>query len=210
MEKKITIKTGLVISVAFLFIMIGIFQTTATGIDLQQRTMMRSDTLHPLIATQNEGSLSGYVTDQNMDPLENALVRVSFHDTYEEDYTDSSGYYHVTNIPICYCLKNATASKEGYSMECVLLSIGENTEYDFVLQRDDVLCGDVNGDGIINIADPVYMINILFNIWPELSLDCRADVNGDGAINISDVVYLINYIFIPGCPAPVSDCCDSS
>jgi len=68
-----------------------------------------------------------------MEPIEGARVRVYFHETYEENYTDSSGYYHVTNIPICYCLKNATASKDGYTTEWVLLAIGENTTHDFVL-----------------------------------------------------------------------------
>jgi len=56
----------------------------------------------------NDGNLSGYVNDTLMNPIPGAGVRVYFHGTYEEDYTDSSGYYHVTNIPICYCLKNAT------------------------------------------------------------------------------------------------------
>ena len=79
------------------------------------------------------GTLSGYVNDISMNPIEGAKVRVYFHETYEENYTDSSGYYHVTNIPICYCLKNATASKGGYTTEWVLLAIGENTTYDFVL-----------------------------------------------------------------------------
>ena len=78
-------------------------------------------------------TLSGYVTDSAMNPIEGARVRVYFHETYEENYTDSSGYYNVTNIPICWCLKNATASKDGYTTEWVLLAIGENTKYDFVL-----------------------------------------------------------------------------
>ena len=81
----------------------------------------------------NNGTLSGYVNDTSGNPIEEALVRVHFHGTYEEDYSDSTGYYHVTNIPICYCLKNATCSKEDYKTEWVLLSIAENTTYDFVL-----------------------------------------------------------------------------
>ena len=96
----------------------------------------------------NEGSLSGYVNDTNMDPIEGALVRVYFHGTYEEDYSDSSGYYHVTDIPICNCTKNCTASKEEYITEWVWLSIGENTTYDFVLtplaQYNGSLSGYVN------------------------------------------------------------------
>jgi len=80
-----------------------------------------------------DGSLSGYVNDTSMNPIAGAWVRVHFHGTYKENYTDSSGYYHVTNIPICYCMKNCTASKEGYKTEWVLLGIDENTTYDFVL-----------------------------------------------------------------------------
>ncbi len=85
------------------------------------------------IHIDDNGTLSGYVKDTSMNPMEGAKVRVYFHETYEENYTDSSGYYHVTNIPICRCSKNATASKEGYRSECVLLSINETTTHNFVL-----------------------------------------------------------------------------
>jgi len=82
------------------------------------------------------GSLLGYVNDTHENPIEGALVRVHFHGTYEEDYSDSTGFYHVTNIPICYCMKNATCSKKGYKTEWLLLSIAENTTHDFILTRN--------------------------------------------------------------------------
>ena len=85
------------------------------------------------IILSDYGSLSGYVNDISGSPIEGALIRVHFHETYEEDYSDSTGYYLVTNIPICYCMKNTSCSKEGYKTEWVLLSIAENTTYDFVL-----------------------------------------------------------------------------
>ena len=84
----------------------------------------------------NKGSLSGYVNDTLMNPIKGALVRICFHETYEENYTDSSGYYKVNNIPICFCLKNCTASKQGYKTEWILLPIDENTTYDFVLTKN--------------------------------------------------------------------------
>ena len=87
----------------------------------------------PSVNIINNGSLLGYVNDTSGNPIEGALVRVHFHGTYEEDYSDSTGYYHVINIPICYCYKNATCSKEGYKTEWELLSIAENTTYDFIL-----------------------------------------------------------------------------
>ncbi len=80
-----------------------------------------------------DGSLLGYVNDTSGNPIEGALVRVHFHGTYEEDYSNSMGFYHVTNIPICNCSKNSTCSKEGYKTEWVLLSITENTTHDFIL-----------------------------------------------------------------------------
>jgi hypothetical protein len=86
----------------------------------------------------NNGTLSGYVNDTSGNPIDGALVRVHFHGTYEEDYSDENGYYHVTNIPICYCMKNCTCSKEGYKTEWVLLGITENTTYDFILYPPDV------------------------------------------------------------------------
>jgi hypothetical protein len=84
-------------------------------------------------STQYEGTLSGYVTDPSMNPISGAKIRVNFHGNYSENYSDDTGYYHVTDIPICYCMKNTTCSKEGYQTEWVLLSIYENTIYDFIL-----------------------------------------------------------------------------
>jgi len=81
----------------------------------------------------DNGSLSGFVIDIYENYIEGARIRVSFHDTYVENYSNSYGYYHVTNIPICFCLKNATVYKTGYKSEWVLLAIGENTIYNFTL-----------------------------------------------------------------------------
>jgi hypothetical protein len=61
--------------------------------------------------------------------------------------------------------------------------------------------GDVNGDGVINSADVVYLINYLFKGGPEPSPLETGDVNCDGTINSADVVYLINYLFKGG-PTP--------
>lgn len=96
--------------------------------------------VHSNSPSRETGNLSGYVTDTFMNPIKGALVRVYFHETFEEDYSDVSGYYHVTNIPLCYCLKNATCSKPGYQPAWVLLSIGENTTYDFTLSALNQTC----------------------------------------------------------------------
>jgi hypothetical protein len=64
-------------------------------------------------------------------------------------------------------------------------------------------CGDVDGDGGLNAADVVYLINYLFIDGPPPVPMAVGDINCDGAINAADVVYLINYLFIHG-PKPCS------
>jgi hypothetical protein len=97
------------------------------GMTLAPSITASEPTSNQTVYSDENGTLSGYVKDASMNSIEGAKVQVYFHETYEENYTDSSGYYHVTNIPICYCLKNATVSKKGYRSECVLLSINETT-----------------------------------------------------------------------------------
>jgi len=122
-------RKGLVVGIMILFFGASVVPSISGYIGTNNIISSESDAATII----NEGSLSGYVNDTHMNHIEGVLVRVYFHETYEEDYTDSYGYYHVTNIPICWCMKNATSSKEEYSTEWVLLSTGENTTYDFVL-----------------------------------------------------------------------------
>ena len=60
--------------------------------------------------------------------------------------------------------------------------------------------GDANGDGVINSADVVCLINYLFKNGTEPDPLWVGDVNCDGIINSADVVYLINYLFKGGPP----------
>jgi len=68
------------------------------------------------------------------------------------------------------------------------------------------VCGEVNGDGAINIGDVVFVINYIFREGPPSEPQSRSDANGDGAVNIGDPVFIISYIFREG-PPPVTDCC---
>ena len=131
----------LVMGVIILFV--GVSVITSTG------------EINTLKININDGSLLGYVNDTSGNPIEGALVRVYFHGTYEEDYSDSNGYYHVTNIPICWCIKNCTASKEGYETDWVLLGIYENTTYDFVLTSLTQYNGSLSGYVNCTDMDPI-------------------------------------------------------
>jgi nitrous oxidase accessory protein len=118
-----------VVGIISLFIVLAGAPSINATIMIPQRMPCESE------ITSDKGTLSGYVTDTAMNPIKGALVRVYFHNTSRENYSDATGYYHVTDIPICYCMKNATCCKPGYISSWVLLSISQNTTYDFVLTR---------------------------------------------------------------------------
>lgn len=61
--------------------------------------------------------------------------------------------------------------------------------------------GDVTGEGTIDVADVIFLINYLYIGGPVPVPLMTGDVNCDGVVNSADVVYLINYLYIGG-PSP--------
>ena len=62
------------------------------------------------------------------------------------------------------------------------------------------LAGDPNHDGMIDVADVIYLVNYLFLSGSEPDPFESGDANGDGQVDIGDVVYLANYLFLGGAP----------
>ncbi|HVP37295.1 MAG TPA: dockerin type I domain-containing protein [Terriglobales bacterium] len=60
--------------------------------------------------------------------------------------------------------------------------------------------GDCDGNGNINVADLLYLINYLFRSGPAPHPIKVADVDCDDYETVNDVVYLINYLFKSGIP----------
>lgn len=65
----------------------------------------------------------------------------------------------------------------------------------------DVLCGDANGDGLVDVGDVVYLINYIFKSGPAPDPLEAGDANGDRAVDVGDASFLINYVFKGG-PEP--------
>jgi hypothetical protein len=57
------------------------------------------------------------------------------------------------------------------------------------------VCGDANGDGIVNVGDAVFIINYVFRGGPWPGEDKCADPNNDYVINVGDAIFLVNFIF---------------
>lgn len=69
-----------------------------------------------------------------------------------------------------------------------------------------IVCGDADGSGVVELADVTYLINFLYSGGPSPDPRQAGDQNCDGIINISDCTYLIAYIFDLGGEKP---CCYS-
>lgn len=68
--------------------------------------------------------------------------------------------------------------------------------------------GDVNNDGIVDVGDPIYLLNYLFLNGASPPCPDSADADNDGLINITDAVYMVFYVFGIGVapPFPFPDC----
>ena len=78
-----------------------------------------------------------------------------------------------------------------------------NTDYATVRYvQTEYICGDANGDGIINLSDVIYLANYYLKGGdPPPDPRCRANANGKNDINLSDVIYIANYK-LKGGPLP--------
>ena len=100
--------------------------------------------------------------------------------TYTDNWTSFIDYAMGEDFP------NATA----------LLGCGTNvelpvTEIGYTYER---LRGDVNGDGEVNIADAINLINYVLGSATTPFYEVNANVNEDTEITITDAILLINYV----------------
>ncbi len=67
------------------------------------------------------------------------------------------------------------------------------------------LCGDANGDYVVDLGDVLYLIAYLYKggAEPKCPID-RADVTSDGVVDLGDVLFIIAYLYKggvePKCP----------
>ena len=68
--------------------------------------------------------------------------------------------------------------------------------------------GDCDGNGEVNITDPICVLERLFlDSFAEVCF-WSADADGNGDLNITDPIFLLNYLFLGGAapPGPFPEC----
>ncbi len=113
----------------------------------------------------------------------------------------------VDNCPDTYNPNQVDADEDGIGDvcdNCLTLANSDqaDTDGDGIGDACDWICGDVDGDELVNILDIVYLINYKYKGGPAPDPEESGDVDGTPPVNILDVVYLINYKYKQG-PDPV-------
>jgi hypothetical protein len=68
--------------------------------------------------------------------------------------------------------------------------------------------GDANGDGVVDVSDPIRILGWLYLGAAPPSCESAADTNDDGRLDLSDAVYALSFKFLGGeePPAPFPSC----
>ncbi|KPK99999.1 MAG: hypothetical protein AMJ90_08980 [candidate division Zixibacteria bacterium SM23_73_2] len=86
-----------------------------------------------------------------------------------------------------------------------VVEAGIDDFYVLIYDCVDLVCGDVNRDGEIDLSDAIYLANYYLRGGDPPPVPIyRANANGDVAVDLSDVIYIANY-YLKGGPSP-HDC----
>jgi len=73
-----------------------------------------------------------------------------------------------------------------------------------LLNEPGFICGDANGDRVIDLGDVLHLIAYLYKNGPAPDPLAAGDADCNGVIDLGDVLYLIAYLYkggpAPGCP----------
>ncbi|MBQ0120339.1 MAG: leucine-rich repeat protein, partial [Bacteroidales bacterium] len=113
--------------------------------------------------------------------LESIYVKSKQPIALENDIFDGNTY----NNAILYVPKGCVDIYKQYMMW---------DEFNTILEFNDDITGDADGNGVVDISDANVLINVILAKDEASKYDGRADVTGDGVVDISDANEIINII----------------
>jgi len=123
-------------------------------------------------------------------PVESVLVCLANDEVYQVGYTDATGKVAFSCSTTIQSNLFVTATRHNYRPYHGWMMVVE----------PPFIYGDTNGDGLIDLADVVFLINYLYYNGPSPSPYETGDVTCDGLVDVADVVFLINYLYRTGPP----------
>ncbi len=146
-----------------------------------------------LLAVMNDSRANGHVLEVS-EPNNDGVYHFLGYSARNKSLKERSG--ELINLTI-HCAEDAEAGSYTASVYDLIFSDPNKAEVDFadftfsVNIKDDILVGDVNVDGGVDISDVVALVNMILGSTEK---NAPADVNNDGQVDISDVVALVNII----------------
>ena len=75
-------------------------------------------------------------------------------------------------------------------------------DFSSIIEFDDIIKGDANGDGEVNVSDIVEIVNYIMNKPSDKFVFAAADMNDDGEVNVTDIVMVVSIIMSSDNNAP--------
>ena len=136
--------------------------------------------------------------------LKNFTIPASVSSIGQEAFAYSSGLESIMAYPIVppVCGEKAFNGVSKYLCKLYVprgsKSAYEAADYwkDFkeIIELNDFISGDANGDGLVNVTDIVATVNYIMEKPSEGFNKTAADLNGDGEINVTDIVKMVSII----------------
>ena len=105
-------------------------------------------------------------------------------------YDNTSNNPDNPNDPPAIVLPGQGTTDEMFFIPIEFIPYQQGDEDVYLGSEDNIILGDVNQDGILNILDVVIIVNqVLSNEYNLI-----ADVNEDGVVNVLDVVMMVNIL----------------
>ena len=111
-------------------------------------------------------------------------------DDHDDDHDDEDHGGHLT-----FELSGLAVGSTTFTVSIMHQGHADYTSMPILVTVTEETCpvpGDLNGSGVLNVADVVYIVNYILGAT-ELDVAC-GDMNNDGEINVTDVVSMVNLI----------------
>ncbi len=162
------------------------------GVDTSQGRIPGWENIYPVIDSGglffftygdwwNENNLSF----SSIEPGAGVLVGVNF----RVDENAPAGI----SIPVVFEAQEDLGHYNSYTDTSGLVLVQPATTSGWIFT--DVISGDANSDGIVDVADLIYLINYLYRGGLPPNPVSLGDFNEGGEVNIGDVIALVNYLF---------------
>ncbi len=153
------------------------------------------------ILTANDTTAYGYETDLEVDAVSSATIRAV---TLSDSYTLNDDGTQTVKMPVSDYVLNENGSGKAITLESgtnsnfapiVLFTFEYADSTDPDDGKEDVIYGDLNGDGVVDSTDAALLYRAV-NGKKELTGEqfTAADVNGDGTVDSTDAALLYRYV----------------